>query len=40
MNQPNLGLCRWSATQRWKAFEEGYKFSLDLVPIGGQSEKL
>jgi hypothetical protein len=32
---------RWgSATQRWKALEEGYKFGLDLVPIGGWGEKL
>jgi hypothetical protein len=32
---------RWeSATRRWKALKEGYKFSLDLVPIGGQGEKL
>jgi hypothetical protein len=32
---------RWgSATRSWKALEEGYKFGLDLVPIGGQGEKL
>jgi hypothetical protein len=32
---------RWgSATRRWKALKEGYKFGLDLVPIGGQGEKL
>ncbi len=32
---------RWgSATRHWKAFEEGYKFGLNLVPIGGQGEKL
>jgi hypothetical protein len=32
---------RWgSATRRWKSLEEGYKFGLDLVPIGGQDEKL
>jgi hypothetical protein len=29
-----------SATRRWKAFEEGYRFGSDLVPIGGRSEKL
>jgi hypothetical protein len=35
---PNV---RWgSATRRWKALEEGYKFGLDLVPIGGRGEKL
>jgi hypothetical protein len=32
---------RWgSVMRRWKALEEGYKFGLDLVPIGGQGEKL
>jgi hypothetical protein len=32
---------RWgSATWRWKALEENYKFGSDLVPIGGQGEKL
>ncbi len=32
---------RWaSATRRWKALEEGYKFGSDLVPIGGRGEKL
>jgi hypothetical protein len=32
---------RWgSATRRWKALEEGYKFGCDLVPIGGWGEKL
>jgi hypothetical protein len=34
-NRPNLGVCRWSATHRWKAFDEGYNFSLDLIAIGG-----
>jgi hypothetical protein len=32
---------RWgSATRSWKDLEEGYKFGSDLVPIGGQGEKL
>jgi hypothetical protein len=39
-NRPDHGVCRWSATHRWKALKESYKFALDLVPIGGQSEKL
>jgi hypothetical protein len=26
--------------RRWKALKEGYKFGSDLVPIGGQGEKL
>jgi hypothetical protein len=35
---PNV---RWeSATRRWKALKEGYKFGSDLVPIGGWGEKL
>jgi hypothetical protein len=34
------GVCRWSATYRWKALKESYKFSLDLVPNEAQSEKL
>jgi hypothetical protein len=39
-NRPNSGVCRWSATHRWKALKETYKFSLKLVPIRGRSEKL
>ncbi len=32
---------RWgSATRRWKALFEGYKFDSDLVPIGGRGEEL
>jgi hypothetical protein len=39
-NQPSPDV-RWgSATWRWKALEEGYKFGSELVPIGGQGEKL
>ncbi len=39
-NQPAPNV-RWeSATRRWKDLEEGYKFGLDLVPIGGWGEKL
>jgi hypothetical protein len=39
-NWPNLGVCRWSATHCWKAFNEGYKFALYLIPIRGLSKKL
>jgi hypothetical protein len=39
-NWPDLGACRWSATHRWKALKESYKFSLDLIPIRGLSKEL
>jgi len=39
-NRPDPDVCRWSATHRWKALKESYKFALDLVPIGGWGEKL
>jgi len=39
-NQPNPGVCRWSATHHWKALEENYKFALDLIPIRGLSWEL
>ncbi len=39
-NRPNLGVCKWSATHRWKALKENYKFALDLIPIGGLSKEL
>jgi hypothetical protein len=36
-NRPDPGVCRWSATHHWKALEERYKFSSNLIPIGGLS---
>jgi hypothetical protein len=39
-NWPDLGMCRWSATHRWKALKERYKFALNLIPIRGLSKKL
>jgi hypothetical protein len=39
-NRPALDVHWGSATWRWKAFEEGYKFDLNLVPIGGRGKKL
>jgi hypothetical protein len=39
-NRPDLLMCRWRATYRWKAFDEGYKFSLDLIVIEGLHVKL
>jgi len=31
---------RWSATHRWKAREESYKFALDLILIRGLHKEL
>jgi hypothetical protein len=39
-NRPDSSVCKWSATHRWKALEEGYKFALDLIPIKSWNEKL
>jgi len=39
-NRPDPGVCRWSATHRWKAFNEGYKFAVHLIPIWGLRKKL
>jgi hypothetical protein len=33
-------MCRWRATYRWKALNEGYNFSLDLTSILGLRTKL
>jgi hypothetical protein len=37
---PDPGVCRWSATNRWEALKESYKFALDLIPIRGLSKEL
>jgi len=39
-NQPDLGACRWSVIHCSKALEETYKFSLNLIPIGGLNKEL
>jgi len=39
-NRPKFLVFKWSVTYRWKALNEGYNFSLDLVPIGGLHAKL
>jgi hypothetical protein len=33
-------LCKWRATYRWKAFDEGYNFALDCISIRGFHAKL
>jgi hypothetical protein len=39
-NRPNFLTCRWRATYRWKALDEGYNFALDLISIRGMHTKL
>jgi hypothetical protein len=39
-NRPDPGVCRWSATHRWKALEKSYKFSSNIIPIRGLSWEL
>jgi hypothetical protein len=39
-NRPDPGVCKWSVTHRWKAFNEGYNFALDLIAIRGLHKKL
>jgi hypothetical protein len=34
-NRFDFLVCRWHATYRWKGFDEGYNFALDLISIGG-----
>jgi hypothetical protein len=39
-NRPDPGVFKWSATHRWKALEENYRFALDLIPIRGLRREL
>jgi hypothetical protein len=39
-NRADPSVCRLSATHHWKALNESYKFSLDLIPIQGLSKEL
>jgi len=39
-NRSDPGVCMWSATHRWIALKESYKFVLDLIPTGGLSKEL
>jgi hypothetical protein len=40
MNRPDSPVCKWCITYRWKAFDEGYNFVLDLISIKGLHTKL
>jgi hypothetical protein len=39
-NRPDFIACRWCATYHWKALDEGYNFSIDLIAIKGLHAKL
>jgi len=39
-NRPDLFICRWHATYRWKTLDERYNFALDRTSIGGLLAKL
>jgi hypothetical protein len=39
-NRPDSLVCKWRATCHWKALEEGYNLSSDLIPIEGLHKKL
>jgi len=39
-NHPDFLACMWCATYRWKALNQIYNFSLDLISIGGLHTKL
>ncbi len=37
---PNFLVCKWCATYRWKALNEGYNFALNFISIKGFHAKL
>jgi hypothetical protein len=39
-NIPDFLACGWHTTYCWKALDEAYNFSLDLISIGGLHTKL
>jgi hypothetical protein len=39
-NWPDFLVCKRHVTYRWKAFDKGYNFVLDLIIIGGLHAKL
>jgi hypothetical protein len=39
-NRPDFLACRWHATYRWKAVDEGYNFTLGFISFRGLHTKL
>jgi len=39
-NRPSFLSCKWRVTYRWKVFNKGYYFTLDLISIGGLHTKV
>jgi hypothetical protein len=39
-NRPDFRACKWRATYRWKAFDEGYNVASDVISIKGLHAKL
>jgi hypothetical protein len=39
-NRLDPGVCRGSATHRWKSLDKSYKFTSNLIPIGSLSKEL
>ncbi len=39
-NRPDPGVCKWSVTHCWKALNESYKITLNLISIRGLSKEL
>jgi len=39
-NRPELLVCKWCATSRWKVFNKGYNFVLNFTSIEGFQKKL
>jgi len=39
-NRSDPGVCRGSATHRWRALEESYRITSNLIPIRGLSREL
>jgi hypothetical protein len=39
-NRPDLVMCKWHLACRWKSFDKGYNFALDLTSIGGLQKQV